>query len=337
MRRGVAPAILCTDSKTTRGFFLMRRRTFLALAGLGLAGTARSGEQAAVPEDVTMPDFPITDTHVHFWDPANLRYPWLDNSELLNKPYLPEDYTAASRPVNVGRIVFVQAACLTEQAAEEVAWVTGLARKDARIRGIVADAPLEKGDEVAPLLESFARNPLVKGVRRFLRNGIVDGELTPGYVRGVELLGRGRLSCDLGVGAGELPLATRLARRFPDVQFMLCHIGVPDIRNRKLDPWREELRALGALPNVICKLSGMATLADPDNWTREGLGPFFEHVFACFGFERTAFASDWPVMLRATTYPRWVETVMWAVEGCSDAERRHLFNDTASKWYRLGA
>jgi L-fuconolactonase len=284
-----------------------------------------------------MPDYPITDTHVHFWDPNNLRYPWLDGSELLNKTYLPEDYTAATQPVHVGRIVFEQAACLTEQAADEVAWVTELSKKDPRIRGIVADAPLERGDEVVPLLESFARNPLVKGVRRFLRSGKANDKLAPNFVRGVELLGKNGLSCDLGVGNGEIPLATGLVKRLPEMQFMLCHIGVPDIKNRKLDPWREELRELASLPNVICKLSGMATLADLENWTREDLKPFFDHVFECFGFERTAFASDWPVMLRATTFPRWVETVMWATEGCSDAERRTLFNETAGKCYRLDA
>ncbi|MEA3364464.1 MAG: amidohydrolase family protein, partial [Candidatus Hydrogenedentes bacterium] len=134
---------------------------------------------------------------------------------------------------------------------------------------------------------------------------------------------------------GQIPLATDLAKRFPDMQFMLCHIGVPDIKNRKLDPWRAELRELAALPNVICKLSGMATLANSEHWTRDDLKPFFDHVFECFGFERTAFASDWPVMLRATTYPRWVDTVMWATKSCSEAERHLLFNNTAGKYYRL--
>ncbi|MFO7974511.1 MAG: amidohydrolase family protein [Candidatus Hydrogenedentota bacterium] len=314
----------------------MRRRSFLCLASLGVWGTVRAGEQPVAREDAAIPDYPITDTHVHFWDPAHLRYPWLDKSALLNKPYLPEDYTAATHPVDVGRIVFVQAACLTEQAADEVAWVTQLAQEDSRIQGIVADAPLERGDEVAPLLETFAKNSLVKGVRRFLRNGMADGELTPDYIRGVGLLGKHGLSCDLGVGRGQIPLATGLAKRFPDMQFMLCHIGVPDIQNRGIEPWRAELRELAAFPNVVCKLSGMATVADPDHWTRDDLKPFFEHVFECFGFERTAFASDWPVMLRATTYPRWVKTVMGATEGCSEAERRLLFNGTATKYYRLG-
>ena len=42
-------------------------------------------------------------------------------------------------------------------------------------------------------------------------------------------------------------------------------------------------------------------------------------------------------MLSATTYPRWVETVLWAIRGCSGAEQRLLFRDTAATYYRLGA
>jgi len=47
----------------------MRRRAFLAAAGLGVMGAARAGEPPAAPEERAWPDVAITDTHVHFWDP----------------------------------------------------------------------------------------------------------------------------------------------------------------------------------------------------------------------------------------------------------------------------
>ncbi len=46
-----------------------------------------------------MPNFPIVDTHLHIWNPRYLRYPWLDDIPLLNKPYLLEDYKKATGPV----------------------------------------------------------------------------------------------------------------------------------------------------------------------------------------------------------------------------------------------
>ena len=32
----------------------------------------------------------IVDSHVHFWDPARLRYAWLDGEPALNREFLPD-------------------------------------------------------------------------------------------------------------------------------------------------------------------------------------------------------------------------------------------------------
>jgi L-fuconolactonase len=280
--------------------------------------------------------FPIIDTHVHFWDPAHLRYAWLDGNETLNRPYLPADYTQATEGVAVDGIVFVQAECASEQYFSEAEWVDGLTNEDSRIQGIVASAHLELGDAVLPALEALSQYDRVKGIRRYVA-GQRDAEyiLRPDFVQGVQHLARVNFACDLGTGRHQLADAIALARRCPEVRFMLCHIGVPDIRNQELDPWRSHIETLASLPNVFCKLSGVATLADKDNWTREDLRPAIEHILNCFGFERTAFGSDWPVMVLATTFRRWVETVAWVVQDCSESELRHLFRDTAKKVYNL--
>lgn len=315
----------------------MNRRAFLKETGAFSAvcvGLACRGFAA----DETVPSFPIVDTHVHFWDTARLRYPWLEGSALLNRPYLPRDYDEAVGPVKVGKIVFVEAACADDQTQEEVEWVTGLAKSEPRIQGIVANAPLEQGEAVLPRLEALAANSLVKGVRRFFpTEKDAPHGLLPALAKGVQCLGRVGLRFDLGLRRGQIPTATELVRQCPKVKFMLNHIGVPDIKANALEPWRQEIRALAAFPNVFCKLSGAATLADHASWTPEDLRPALEHVIECFGFGRTAFGSDWPVMLLATAYPRWVEAAAWAVKGCSEAEKRRLFHDTAADFYGLPA
>ena len=50
-----------------------------------------------------------------------------------------------------------------------------------------------------------------------------------------------------------------------------------------------------ALPNVWCKLSGLATEADHAKWTPAQLRPYLEHALACFGPDRLMFGGDWPV------------------------------------------
>ena len=278
--------------------------------------------------------FPIVDTHVHFWDPENIEYGWLRGSELLNRPYLPGDYTEAIGPVPVEKIVFVEAGAPAKDAMPEVQWVTELAKQDARIQGIVASAPLERGDAAKADIEALAQNALVKGIRpRF--PGAAD--LPSAFVQGVNLLASVGFSCDVCVGCDRLQAAIDLVRKCPDVRFILDHIGVPNIRERNLDPWRDHIRDLAALPNVCCKMSGVATAADREHWQPDDLEPAIDHVIDCFGFDRTAFGSDWPVMLLATTYPRWVETLAGAVHGCSKTDLRRLFRETASAFYRLRA
>jgi len=277
---------------------------------------------------------PVVDTHVHFWDTAGLDHPWLSGSELLNRPYLPADYSKAAEGVPVERIVFVEAACRKDLFLDEVAWVTELARQDARVQGIVAAAPLERGDAVKGDLERVAANPLVKGVRPSIQADD-QNRLNDAFVEGVKALETVGFRCDACVGYAKLPAVIELARRVPNTRFMLDHIGVPDIRSGTLDPWRQYLRELSALPNVWCKVSGVATTADRDHWTTEDLRPAVEHVIECFGFERCAFGSDWPVMLLATPYVRWVETLAAIVEGASLDEKRRLFHDNAVAFYGL--
>ncbi|OQC01753.1 MAG: Amidohydrolase [Candidatus Hydrogenedentes bacterium ADurb.Bin101] len=316
---------------------MVNRRAFLKEAGsFSAAFMGMSHAHGGFTADEAVLSFPVVDTHVHFWDTARLRYPWLENSALLNRPYLPQDYDEAIGSVKVGKIVFVEAACADDQTQAEVDWVTALAKDEPRIQGIVANVPLEQGETVLPRLEALAVNPLVKGIRRFFSSQTeVPLGLHPGLVKGVQCLERFGLRFDLGLQRGQVPVATELVRQCPNVRFMLNHIGVPDIKNNALDPWRQEIRALAELPNVFCKMSGAATLADHASWTPEELQPALEHVINCFGFERAAFGSDWPVMLSATAYPRWISAAAWAIQGCSETEKCRLFRDTAVEFYGL--
>ncbi len=284
-----------------------------------------------------MLDIPIVDSHLHVWDTRRLSYPWLTDIPRLNSPYLPEHFHEARGPVRVEKVVFVQAECDFTQYREEVDWVTSLAQRDRRIAAIVSWAALEKGHAVRTALELLAANPLVRGVRRIIQFE-PDPEfcLQPEFISGVQMLPEFEMSFDICIAHHQLPNTIRLVRQCPDVRFVLDHIGKPDIKRRQLDPWRSDLKSLAVMENVWCKISGLATEADHNRWTNGDLKPYIDHVLECFGFDRVMFGGDWPVALLATDYPRWVETLQSAVEGCSDHERRQLFHDNAVVFYGLG-
>ena len=87
------------------------------------------------------------------------------------------------------------------------------------------------------------------------------------------------LSFDLCVLARQLPVALDLVRKCPRTSFVLDHCGVPDVKARDLDPWRQHLAELARESNVVaCNVSGLVAYADPQQWTVEDLRPFVEHT-----------------------------------------------------------
>ena len=229
-----------------------------------------------------MEKFPIVDTHVHLWHPEQLRYPWLAEVPTLNRPYLLKDYIAAYGELEIESIVFVQCDTHPDDGLKETAWVTSLAAVDPRIQGIVAWAPLEEGKQVASFVEKLAENRLVKGIRRLIQSESVDFCVQPDFVNGVKTLSRYGLSFDLCIFHPQLANAIRLVEQCPHVQFILDHIGKPDIKNQLFDPWKQEIETLAAFPNVHCKISGLVTEANLEAWTPADLQPYIEHVITRF-------------------------------------------------------
>jgi L-fuconolactonase len=129
----------------------------------------------------------------------------------------------------------------------------------------------------------------------------------------------------------------KMVAQCPNVQFILDHIGKPQIKNHLMEPWRTELRKLAEYPNVWCKMSGLVTEADHQHWTPADLRPYIDHVMECFGADRVIYGGDWPVAFQATEYPRWVSTLEDALAGASERELRAIFHDNAIAFYRLPA
>jgi L-fuconolactonase len=284
-----------------------------------------------------MPLGPIVDSHVHLWDPTRFRMPWLDGNERIGKPFGLADFREHSAGLEVEGIVYLQVEVTPPYALLEARWVADLPPEGPPILGIVPWAPLEDGDRARSFLDAMvAVDPRIKGIRRLYQGEPdIDFCIRPDFIRGVQILPEYGLSCDLGVFHQHLKNTITLVRACPNVSFVLDHIGKPDIRNGVLDPWRDEIRQLAALPNVMCKVSGMVTEAAPDTWTTDDLAPYVEHVLASFGEDRVMFGGDWPVVLMASPYRRWVDALDQLTSGLSDGAKRKLWNENARRFYRL--
>jgi L-fuconolactonase len=284
-----------------------------------------------------MLDLPIVDAHVHLWELPQFPRPWLGSLPALNRPFGLADYREQTSGLPIAGMMYVETDVAPPYALLEAQWAVSLAETEPRLRGVVAAAPLDDGLQVRPYLEALAAlGPLVKGVRRNLQDER-DPEfcLRRDFVAAVRLLEAYGFSFDICIRHDQLPTVTALVRQCPAVLFVLDHLGKPAVRERQLDPWRDQLAALAALPNVACKLSGLVTEADWHRWQPENLAPYVAHALAAFGPGRVLFGGDWPVVTLAATYRRWVETLDALTGHLSPDERRQLWSENARRWYRL--
>jgi L-fuconolactonase len=262
---------------------------------------------------------------------------WLDGDTLLNKRYDLAEYREHTRGIDVEAMVYVQVDVEPPYGLLEAQWVAERAAAEPRLQGIVAWAPVEYGERSRAFLDALAAVPgPIKGVRRLLQ-GEPDPAfcLRPDFVRGVQILPEYGFSFDICIREHQLASAVELVRRCPETSFMLDHIGKPRIKEHLLDPWRAQIEELAALPNVMCKVSGLVTEADHRGWTPDDLAPYVAHVLAAFGEDRVAFGGDWPVALLASPYRRWVETLDALTAHLTPTAKRKLWAENARRFYRL--
>jgi L-fuconolactonase len=276
----------------------------------------------------------VIDAHVHFWDPATLRYPWLESLPALRRSYLPRDYPPFAEG-EVDAVIFVEANCVPAQAVAEVDFVDELAEQEPRIAGIVAFTDMLDEAGLEKTLDRVVERERVVGVRHNIQGHHAGFGTSPRFVSSVERVGDYGLTFDLCVTASQLDDAAYLVESCPETQFVLDHCGKPAIRDDAFDEWARDLAALASCSNVACKLSGLLTEARPDQRNARTLRPYLEHVLACFGPARLLYGSDWPVVEPAGGEATWREIVASFASTWTATDQQRLFGDNAVRLYGL--
>jgi predicted TIM-barrel fold metal-dependent hydrolase len=276
----------------------------------------------------------LVDTHQHLWDLDQFPYSWCAGIPTLNRSFRLDDYAAAATDCGIAKTIFMEGDVDEPYALDEARHVQALAERHPRIVGLVACGRPERTDFPAQL-EQLTRLPRLRGLRRVLHTQSDELSQTTLFAENVRRLAACGLTFDLCVLSRQLPVGLSLVRRCPNVTFILDHCGVPDVKQRALDPWRQHIRDLAAEPNVVCKISGLVAYADPAAWTVEDLRPFVEHVITCFGWDRVVWGSDWPVCTLSSTLARWVDATRELVRTAAPEQQARLFHRNAERIYRV--
>jgi predicted TIM-barrel fold metal-dependent hydrolase len=274
----------------------------------------------------------ILDTHLHLIYPDRLTYGWINEGHRLNRPWTYEAYFAEAETLGIESALHMEVDVAEEDIEGETAFVTGLPR----IVGAIAACRPEHDDFAARLDRVLeAGGGKVRGLRRILHEVPDDVSLAPIFAENLRRLVPLNLTFDLCLRSDQLHLGVRLAKLVPELQFILDHCGNPDISGQGIDPWRSQLAAIAALPNVVGKISGLVNHCDP-GWSAETLRPYIEHMIESFGWDRVVWGSDHPVAtVSGGSLTDWVTATQSICAGASEDQQAQLFHRNAERIYRL--
>ncbi|CAM5367180.1 amidohydrolase [Streptomyces spiroverticillatus] len=278
----------------------------------------------------------IVDAHHHVWDLSVRDQDWITGPELapLRRDFLVSDLLPETEAAGVDATVVVQTVTVPEETPELLALAAG----HELIAGVVGWTDLTSdgvADELTRLRELPGGAALV-GIRHQVQSE-PDPEwlLRDDVARGLAALESAGLVHDLVIVPGQLEAATKAAAAHPGLTFVLDHLGKPPIARGETQPWATLVRNLAALPNVVCKLSGMVVEADWSAWEVSDLRPYAEVVLDAFGPSRVMYGSDWPVCRLASTYAGVLDAARELTAGLSQGERAEVFAGTAERVYGI--
>jgi L-fuconolactonase len=269
------------------------------------------------------------DSHQHFWKLSRGDYGWLTPDKgPIYRDFGPADLAPIRVRNAIDRTIIVQAA----PTIAETQYMLEIAAAEPSVAGVVGWVDFE-ADDAPDRIAELARDRLLVGLRPMVHD-IADDDwlLRADIAPALRATASAGLVFDALVRPRHLSRVLVVADRHPDLQIVVDHGAKPFIRKRRLDPWRADIAALAARPNIACKLSGLANEAGPD-WTARDLAPYVDHLLAAFGPARLMWGSDWPVVDLAGGYDRWLAAATETTAGLADADRDAIFGGTAQRIY----
>lgn len=272
----------------------------------------------------------FVDAHQHFWRIGSPGHIWPDASlPALHRDFMPDDLRAEARGLDLAATVLVQ----SQPTDFDTDWLCALAAEQAMVGAVVGWADLG-ADGAASRIADLASRPKLRGLRPMLQ-AIDDDEwiLQPAVAPAIEAMIDHHLTFDALVQPRHLGALRRFALRWPELAIVIDHGAKPYIARGELDPWRDDIAALGAIGSVHCKLSGLRT-EQADGAVPGQLALYVSHLVSTFA-DRLMWGSDWPVLRNSgDDYAAWLDLAR-ALSGLDAPQEERLFALCARQFYRF--
>ena len=275
---------------------------------------------------------PRIDGHQHFWRYQAAEHSWITSDmRVLRRDFLPADLVIHMEKHQIDGSIAVQAA----QSMDETEFLLKLAGEHNYIAGVVGWVDLTRED-LREQLEYYSSIPKLVGFRHLIQDEEDSNyAIRPDFLRGLGLLHEYNLTFDVLIYPKQMDAALKMIERNPNQSFILDHLAKPNIIHGNTPGWKQFIRHLGKETNTFCKISGMVTEADWNNWSYEDLIPYLDEVVENFGLDRIVFGSDWPVCLLAAEYEEVLMVVNRYLDQFDPAERLKVMGENCMRFYGL--
>ena len=269
------------------------------------------------------------DAHHHLWRLARGDYGWLTPALApIDRDFSLSDLAPYLAVADIQGTILVQAA----PTEAETMFLLDIAAKAQVVRGVVGWTDFDAADGEARI-DALAAHKLLVGLRPMVQD-IPDDDwlLRPALAPLLAAMARNSLVFDALVLPRHLPRLLRLVDDHPDIQFVLDHCAKPRLASGEIADWLGDIALLAERPNIVCKLSGLATEAAV-GWQIADLRKAVDHVVACFGTHRLLWGSDWPVVNLAGGYEKWFAAAETLLANLSADEKAAIFGGNAARIY----
>jgi L-fuconolactonase len=272
------------------------------------------------------------DSHQHFWKYHPVKDAWIsDEMKVIQRDFLPADLEPILKENQFEGCVAVQA----DQSEEETLFLLNLAQDNDFIKGVVGWVDL-RAKNIEERLKYFSKYEKLKGFRHIVQaEADLDFMLGEEFQNGISKLAEYDFTYDILIFPKQLENAAKLVAKFPEQKFVIDHLAKPDFKSKNFNEWEAGIRAIAQFPNVMCKVSGLVTEADWNNWTQQDFTHCLDVVTEVFGIERLMFGSDWPVSLLAASYAEACEIVEDYFSKFSKADQDKFWSSNAIHFYHL--
>ncbi|MDG2187732.1 MAG: amidohydrolase family protein [Hyphomicrobiales bacterium] len=292
---------------------------------------------------------PIIDSHHHVWEKKDIE--WLQGDvqprifgdyTSIMKDYLIDDYIDDVVDFGVEKSVYIQCNWPISRYLDEAKFIDNCYNHSGWPAAFIGYCNL-LDDKAQDMLDRLFDYPLTRGIRMQLHwheNELYSFANSPNIMddrifnKNFEYLMKYESVFELQVFQGQAESTKKLIKRYPEINFILQHAGMPhDLSEDRMKEWYDFIGNISEFDNLFIKLSGLGTFINKND--PKFINEIVNKVLNIYNSNRCLFGSNFPIEKIWCNYSDIIEAYQFATQKLQMSDKKNIFYETANRLYRL--